>query len=137
MEWTGGAEGMRDLLSDCTCPLDFFLLFWPVDILRTIVQMTNLYAASRYDDGSIRGSHRWYRLTISKLLSFFGVLMLMALKKVPFVRLHWSRKYSDLFRTPVIRNAMSRNRFEDILKCIHLVDNKEVCTDNLILATTR
>jgi hypothetical protein len=71
------------------------------------------------------------------LLSFFGVLMLMALKKVPFVRLHWSRKYSDLFRTPVICNAMSRNRFEDILKCIHLVDNKEVCTDNLILATTR
>jgi hypothetical protein len=91
--------------------------------------MTNLNAASKYDDGSTCGSHIWYRLTILELLSFFGVLMLMALKKVPSIHLHWSRKYSDFFHTLVIRNAMSRNRFEDILRCIHLVDNKEVCTD--------
>jgi hypothetical protein len=98
-------------------------------ILQTVVQMTNLYATSKHDDGSTRGSHKWYRLTISELLSFFGVMMLMALKKLPLVHLHWSRKYSDLFRIPVIRNAMSCNQFEDILKYIHLVDNKEVCAD--------
>ena len=56
-------------------------------------------------------------------------MIFMALKKVPSICLYLGRKYSDLFRIPIICNTMSRNRFEDILKCIHLVDNKEVCTN--------
>ena len=68
MEWTGGAEGMRDPLSDCTCPLDFLLLFWPVDILQTIVQMTNLYAMEAYavaTDGIVLPSPSCFHFLVS------------------------------------------------------------------------
>jgi hypothetical protein len=129
VEWRGRAEWLKDPLVDYKCPLDFFLLFWLVDMLRTVVQMTNLYAMAVQDDYSTRGGHRWYRLTIAELLLFFGILMLMVLKKLLSVHLHWSRKHTDLFQSPVIRSAMSWNRFEDVLKYIHLVDNKKVCVD--------
>ena len=54
--------------------------------------------------------------------------MVMALKKVPQTRLHWS-KNNEVWRTPAIAKCMSRNRFESIAKCVHLVDNETIVQD--------
>jgi hypothetical protein len=59
--------------------------------------------------------------------SFWGVCILMGLKKLSSYRLHWSKKL--LWRTPEIARALTRKRFEAIVRCLHLVDNDEVVTD--------
>ena len=128
VQWTGEQSGLKDPLTQCTNPVHFFMLFWPSSVLVQIVRMTNLYAASSNAEGGTKGGQKWRPLVISELLTFFGVLMLMSLKRVPHQRLHWS-KGLDLFRTPAISDAMSRIRFESIIRCIHLVDNKDVVID--------
>ena len=50
------------------------------------------------------------------------------IKKLPNTRLHWSRSYA-FFRSQEIMKVMSRNRFDAILRCLHLVDNNDVVTD--------
>lgn len=128
MQWKGDFLGLKDPLTDCTNTVDFFMLFWPAEILCRIVRMTNLYATAPDTNGGLRRGHSWYPLTQCELLCFFGVLILMALKKVPNTRLHWSKSH-DLFRIPVVANAMSRLCLESIIRCIHLVDNKELVND--------
>ena len=52
---------------------------------------------------------------------------MMGLKKLSSYRLHWSKQL--LWRTPEITRAMTRKRYEAIVRCLHLVDNDEVVTD--------
>jgi hypothetical protein len=126
VEWKGKKPGLKDPLSECTYPIHFFMLFWPSDLSEQIVRMTNLYATMPGGEGGTKGSQSWTRLSQSKQLTFFGILMFMALKEVPSIRVHWS-KGSDLLRTySAIVNTMSRIRFESIIRCIHLIDNKDL-----------
>lgn len=46
----------------------------------------------------------------------------MGLKDVPNLRLYWSSK--QFYGCPVIQSCMTRSRFEAIIRCVHLVDNK-------------
>ena len=52
---------------------------------------------------------------------------MMGLKKLSSYRLHWSQKL--LWRTPQFTRAMTRKRYEAIVKCLHLVDNDLVVID--------
>ena len=125
VEWKGDTAGLKEPLTQCDHPLDFFLLYWPQEILSRIVRMTNLYATTSVEGGGTKGGLGWYPTTTSEILRFFGVLTLMALKKIPHTRLHWSKSH-DLFRTPSVVDSMSRVRFESLIRCIHLVDNREL-----------
>jgi hypothetical protein len=52
-----------------------------------------------------------------ELLYWFGVLVLMG----PNIHLYWSG--SDFYGCPLIKSCMSRQQFEAITRCIHLVHN--------------
>jgi hypothetical protein len=67
------------------------------------------------------GRHDWTPLTKEELLCWFGVLTLMGLKNLPNIRLYWSG--NDFYGCPLIKSCMTRQRFEAITRCIHLVDN--------------
>jgi hypothetical protein len=45
----------------------------------------------------------------------------MGLKDLPNIRLYWSP--NDFYDCPLIKLCMTRQRFEAITRCIHLVDN--------------
>ena len=44
MEWRGGSEGFKDGLGEFESLEEYLMLFWPLDMMRNIVRMTNLYA---------------------------------------------------------------------------------------------
>ena len=67
------------------------------------------------------GRHDWADLTKEELLCWFGVLTLMELKDLPNIRLF--RFGNDFYGCPLIKCCMTRQRFEAITKCVHLVDN--------------
>lgn len=48
----------------------------------------------------------------------------MGLKKQPTIRLYWSTK--GFYGCLVVKDIMRRPRFEQILACVHLVDNESV-----------
>lgn len=126
--WIGGHEGLS-LPYECLAkPVSFFKVFWITIVMHRIVDMFNLYAATTVEGGGTKGGKHWVPLSIGELLSWSGVLILMGVKKLPNTRLHWS-KSSDFFRSPSIVGAMSTNRFEAILQCVHLVDNANVVVD--------
>jgi hypothetical protein len=67
------------------------------------------------------GRNDWMPIDKQELLCWFGVLVLMGLKDLPNIRLYWSE--SDFYGCPLIKSCISRQRFEAITRCIHLVDN--------------
>lgn len=51
----------------------------------------------------------------------------MGLKDLPNRRLYWDRRH--FFGCDRIKNVMRRERWEDILRCLHLVDNEGLVPD--------
>lgn len=74
------------------------------------------------------GRHSWIDLTEGELLCWFGILILMGLKVLPHRRLYWDMRH--FYGCPLISQAMPRQRFEAIVRCIHLVNNSDLVMDN-------
>ena len=77
--------------------------------------------------GSLNGCGRWVDVSVAKLRAWFGICILMGLKHQPTIRSYWCRK--QFYGCSIIRNIMGRPRFEEILRCIHLVDNESLVQD--------
>jgi len=58
---------------------------------------------------------------------FYGILLISGYNTVPRRRLLWSDDY-DVSNTAV-KDAMRRNRFDEIMSSVHLVDNIEITAD--------
>jgi hypothetical protein len=120
-EWKGGATGLVDNMKRFIDPYRYFQIFWTHDILVRLCKYTNIYASKCL---VIR---KWTPICVDEMRVFLGVCIMMGLKKLSSYRLHWSTKL--LWRTPEITRAMTRKRYEAIVRCLHLVDNDEVVTD--------
>ena len=51
---------------------------------------------------------------------FLGICLYMSVVDLPFRRMYWSRAT----RQPIVANALSINRFEEILSLLHVNDNQ-------------
>jgi hypothetical protein len=57
--------------------LQFFVIYWPYNILRDIVIETNRYATEDLGDGKTYGGVDWEPLTVPGLKAFIVVLLYM------------------------------------------------------------
>jgi hypothetical protein len=73
------------------------------------------------------GRASWVDITVPELKCWLGILLLMGLKPLPHRRLYWDRR--PFYGCPSISTVMQRSRFEAIMRCIHLVNNHRVVTD--------
>ena len=87
------------------------------------------YAKQRDHDEPHRtnGHHDWEDIKEEELLCWFGILIFMGLKPLPTRRMYWDTR--PFYGCPLISSAMSRQRFEAIVRCIHLVDNSKLAKD--------
>lgn len=92
-------------------PFEYFSMFFPESMLRTIVENTNLY--------SVQKGGKNINTTLDEIKTFIGMRILMGIIKLPSYRSYWS----GALRYPSIADAMSRNRFEVLSKYLHFVDN--------------
>jgi hypothetical protein len=65
--------------------------------------------------------------------AFFGVMMLMGLYDYHDRREYWSETMGH----PFIRNVLTRDRFEALSRCLHVVDSSEADYANDQLASVR
>ena len=83
----GGTRGFYDVMPTL---LQFWELFWPATIMRTIVRESNKYAETIMNAfGHTMGGPDWISLTIPGLRAFMALHIYMGLKKQPNVKSYW------------------------------------------------
>lgn len=99
-------------------PLQFFQLFFDEGVLKNIEEQTNLYAQQK---------NYALNMTRSELLVVFGGLLLSGYGKYPNKRLYWSNE-NDVPK--ILSESIRLNRFESILRHLHLNDNNQIDNEN-------
>lgn len=105
---------LLDEFDDYT-PMDYFQYFIDDDIIRHIVDQTNLYAAQK-------DINTTFNVDESGIRTFLGINILSGIVKMPSYRMFWA--YATRF--PPIADAMPRNQFERIKSNLHLNDNSKM-----------
>ena len=101
--------------------LETFNLFFTTALVRLIVEQTNLYAAHALCGMSERAATSWKDVTESDILAFLGFAILMGVNQLPAM-VHYWRKDPTLRYSP-IADRISRDRFTEIWRFLHFVDN--------------
>lgn len=111
-------------------PEDFFHLFINDEIIDMMVVETNRYAEQAITKGIVEESIsensrlvNWMPVDRVEMLKFLGILGYMGLVNISDYTKYWSTDY--LYKIPICSNAMSRNRFQTILRNWHFSNNEE------------
>ncbi|XP_027899099.1 piggyBac transposable element-derived protein 2-like [Xiphophorus couchianus] len=105
--------GERRVNVDGREPIDFFRYLFPLDLIDVIVHNTNMYALQKGKEN--------LAVTSEEMQIFLGINMVMGYIRYPRTRMYWSSE--EGLRLGIIADAMSVNRYEQILRHLHFVDN--------------
>lgn len=111
-------------------PFDYFTRFircGDTDFMERLVEETNLYAtqtlAQEEPTRHARGN-RWNPVTLDEMQAFIGLLLAMGIVRKPTYASYWETGNGTLLtETPNFRSVMSRNRFQAIMRFLHVNDN--------------
>ena len=98
-------------------PSGYFELFWNDVLFQKIQNFSKMYAAQQDPRSS-------FDVSVDELKVVVGILLISGYSTVPRRRLYWSSE-NDV-RNDMIANAMSRNRFDEILSKLHFANNAEL-----------
>ncbi|XP_033741799.1 piggyBac transposable element-derived protein 4-like [Pecten maximus] len=105
--------------------LDYFKEFVSEDIISTIVQETNRYAADFLASHGTLPVHsrlrKWSPVSNNEMKAFLGMIIAMGLVTQANIQDYWSS--DPVVSTPFFGTVMSRDRFLSIMSFLHLSDN--------------
>ncbi|KAK4299709.1 hypothetical protein Pmani_028025 [Petrolisthes manimaculis] len=104
-------------------PADIFKHFWNKEVMELVKRETNRYHQVKFG--------RELNVTIEELYQVLGIFLLSGYTPVPNRRLFWS-KQADTRILAVIQCGMTLNRFEEIVRSMHFVDNSKKPPDDRI-----
>lgn len=99
-------------------PLTFFQLFFDDSLCENIVTQSNLYSAQKNLN---------LNLKLEELYVVFGALLLSGYAKYPNKRMYWS---PDNDVPKILADSMRLNRFEQIIRNLHVNDNSKIDKDD-------
>lgn len=102
-------------------PIDYFNYFCYSFLIQKIVEETNRYATQN----PTQSSHvkTWSPVTQTQLESFLGLSILMGYVRKGVLQSYWSTDL--LLHTPIFGQIMSRDRYFQMLRCLHFHHNEE------------
>lgn len=110
----------KPLLRQFTEPLPPFAIFnafFDDDVVEYMVRMTNMYAQRD------KGNHG-FSTDMCEMRLFLAMLLLSGYSVLPRRKMYWENA-DDVFNKSM-SDAMSRNRFEELLSVFHLADNEHL-----------
>ncbi|KAL4126175.1 hypothetical protein QTP88_010401 [Uroleucon formosanum] len=112
-------EGPSDSVDRFRChtPFSIFNYLFSDEIMNMLVEQTNLYSFQR----SQKTGKPYTQTNIQELKTFFGINLLMGIKRMPSYRDYWSSQ-PDL-HDPYISSLMTVNRFGWLLSTLHINNN--------------
>ncbi|KAL0147001.1 hypothetical protein M9458_057525 [Cirrhinus mrigala] len=105
--------GMFGVIAQGEEPIELFSSLFPDTLIDDIVFQSNMYALQQGKEN--------LNLTSSELKTFLGINLMMTYVKYPRIRMYWSSNSG--LRLPSIADAMSVDRFDEIKRYLHFVDN--------------
>ena len=87
-----------------------------------MVTETNRYASENLSHTP--RARAWEDVTVAEMKAFVGLLILMGILRLPRLEMYWQVKH-PLIATEGISSIMSRNRFEQIFRFLHLADSSQ------------
>ncbi|XP_065214029.1 piggyBac transposable element-derived protein 4-like [Planococcus citri] len=117
-------------------PIAFFELFLTNKLLNTMVVATNKNGEQLKNSRLTRHSRfkKWIPITKATLKKFIGLLLYMGVVNYPALWMYWSKK--PLYNNPLVRNSMSRNIFQLILRLWHFNKNERADDPNRLKKLT-
>ena len=112
-----GSPGPTRYISDD--PMTF-LFFFTGELLMTIVEETNRYAA-QFASRQPSSNQREWKTSVEELKAYFGFMILMGINQLPEIRDYWAKDPS-LHYSP-IADRIACDQFEEIACYLHFVDN--------------
>ncbi|XP_071315013.1 piggyBac transposable element-derived protein 5-like [Trachinotus anak] len=100
-------------------PLDFFKLFFTDAVLATLLTNSNAYGAKKQEGHKTA----WRNIAINDLYSFIAMVIYMGLVKCSAMVDYW--KGSRLYNFPFPASVISRNKFLNICRTLHISDVKD------------
>ena len=87
--------------------------------MEDIVHQTNLYAQQTMEESQYE---KWVDVTVEELKAYLGFCILMGIVKLPSIDDYW--KKDPFLHYDPIASRITRDRFRDIRRYLHFVDNK-------------
>ncbi|UYV60237.1 hypothetical protein LAZ67_1000515 [Cordylochernes scorpioides] len=122
----GEVCGPQHLPPSIIRPIEYFLLFITMNLMKEIVAFTNkcaqtLLASNRDKLPPFSRKLAWKDTTLDEMMAFIGVIFNMGNVKKNQIRDYWSK--NELLETPWFGKVMSRGRFELLYSCFSLIDD--------------
>ena len=111
-----GVEACPAVSVSCD-PLELFSTFFTSELIESIVLETNRYAQQ-----CLGGEVASWSTTTEEVKAYLGFYILMGIVQLPEIRDYWSTD-TKLHYSP-IASRISRDRFEQITRYLHFVDNQ-------------
>ena len=103
-------EDMMDI--DLQLPIDYFRRFFEDNLLKHIVDQSNLYSIQKNPNKPLA-------LDQNELEQWLGLCLYFSISKISNTKLQWSKPMAQ----EIVTSAMTRDRFQQIKSNFHLVDN--------------
>ena len=103
--------------------LDYLKLLFTVELLRMIVDNTNIFAVENLL-GTVTPVEMWNQTNYEEICAFLGVIILMGIVKLPRIALYFVGD-ARLHQTGVA-SVFTKNRFFKLLKNFHAADPREM-----------
>ena len=114
--------GPTTTASSNVTPLELFSRFFTDEVWDLLVQETNRYASENVSHTP--HARPWEDVTVPEMKAFTGILILMGIVKLPRLDMYWQVKH-PLIATEGMSSIMSRIRFEQIYRFLHLADSSQ------------
>lgn len=94
-------------------PFEVFSLYFSDEVWDKIITYTKKYASDN--------NRHSFDIDKTSLMRFFGILIFSGYHTLPATKMYWSKDEDK--GVMIVRNCMSRNRFDSIKQNLHLSDN--------------
>ncbi|VDI04338.1 Hypothetical predicted protein [Mytilus galloprovincialis] len=132
-----GESGVKNVPDRGAPAIAYFMLMFTTNFMKKIVLETNRYARSFIKTNMQRINrcrhsrvHQWIKagpLTINEFKGFLAAIYNMGLNKRPTLQCYWKKGKQEY---KWFRKMFPRNRFQLILKFLHVVDNRKISGRN-------
>lgn len=105
-----------NFLEDLENPVQFFELFFDAEVFELL--------RSETEKNAIQKGNLNFRVSTEEIKRFIGILLLSGYNSVARYRMYWEQSVDCNFQG--VASAMSRNRFEELLRYFHVADNNNL-----------
>lgn len=122
-----GEEGTNfpeDFDAETATPWEFASLFITFDLVETLVKNTNSYADKNILEKNLDRDKVWGKETdVREMKTYLGISILFGINRFPRYRDYWDN--SPFLGNQGVKNAMSRERYEQLGRFFHVSDTAE------------